>query len=335
MTQNALSDPWTEPSPDYRVEDYPDLDRKCLFCTTTGVEIVRVKGADTDKFLQGQATCDIAAVNIDQAGRGAICTPQGRMISNFDIYRTGPDEIRLLLPQGMAEPTLTHLKKYAVFYKTELSLETGQRIAAVFGKGADQQIAQLAGDANEHSAREIHRGRAIRIAADNWILAIDPDAAIDLWRSISEHVIPVGDNLWRLNKIRAGLADVVPQTSEEFIPQMLNLQHIGAISFRKGCYTGQEIVARMQYLGKLKRRMYRLSINATAPPEPGTELLDSPGGRPVGNVVIAATAGETRIELLAVLTNEAATGGTVAIGETSLPFEVLAMPYDDDFDRAE
>jgi len=125
----------------------------------------------------------------------------------------------------------------------------------------------------------------------------------------------------------------MPQTRELFIPQMLNLQAMGGVSFKKGCYTGQEIVARMQYLGKLNRRLYRLSLNAPELPEPGTPLFSPSHNSAIGEVVLAAKAGES-IELLAVLQAEAADSGDVHVGTLEGPgVQLLDLPYTLDRDR--
>jgi folate-binding protein YgfZ len=130
--------------------------------------------------------------------------------------------------------------------------------------------------------------------------------------------------------IRAGLAEVVAQTQEEFIPQMLNLQHTGAVNFRKGCYTGQEIVARMQYLGKLKRRMYRLQVESNQLLAPGT-AINSGDKSAIGTVVMAQMSGQNQQEILAVLVHEAADAHQLRFGETELAVTNLPLPYDDQF----
>jgi len=140
-------------------------------------------------------------------------------------------------------------------------------------------------------------------------------------------------NAWLLGQIRAGIGQVMPQTRELFIPQMLNLQAVGGVSFKKGCYTGQEIVARMQYLGKLKRRLYRLSLEADELPEPGTPLFSPSHNSAIGEVVIAAKADQS-IELLAVLQAEAADSGDVRLGTLEGPgLHLLDLPYQLDRDR--
>jgi folate-binding protein YgfZ len=140
-------------------------------------------------------------------------------------------------------------------------------------------------------------------------------------------------NQWLLGQIRAGIGQVMPSTRELFIPQMLNLQAVGGVSFKKGCYTGQEIVARMQYLGKLKRRLYRVKLDAAELPEPGTQLFSPNHGSSIGEVVLAAHAGQ-HIELLAVLQAEAAEAGDIHVGALDGPaLHLLDLPYQLDRDR--
>ncbi|MCF5506148.1 folate-binding protein, partial [Pseudomonas syringae] len=127
--------------------------------------------------------------------------------------------------------------------------------------------------------------------------------------------------------IRAGIGQVFGSTREEFIPQMINLQAVGGVSFKKGCYTGQEIVARMQYLGKLKRRLYRLTLQAEQIPEPGTALFSPVHASAVGNVVLAAQSGQG-IELLAVLQGDAAESGHIHLGSPQgAALQMSELPY--------
>lgn len=122
-------------------------------------------------------------------------------------------------------------------------------------------------------------------------------------------------------------------TRELFIPQMINLQAVDGVSFKKGCYTGQEIVARMQYLGKLKRRQYRLALAETAVPEPGAEIFSPTHGSSVGEVVIAASTGSA-VELLAVLSADAVADDNLHLDSLEGPrLTLLDLPYELDRDR--
>lgn len=174
---------------------------------------------------------------------------------------------------------------------------------------------------------------AVRVSpgrAELWVPAEQADAIRDQLTATLEQA---DLNEWLLGQIRAGIGQVMPQTRELFIPQMLNLQAVGGVSFKKGCYTGQEIVARMQYLGKLKRRLYRLSLDAPQMPEPGTPLFSPSHNSSIGEVVIAAKADQS-VELLAVLQAEAADSGDVRLGALEGPgLQLLDLPYTLDRDR--
>ena len=174
---------------------------------------------------------------------------------------------------------------------------------------------------------------AIRVSPDRSELWVPSDRADAVKAQLSETLDQADLNEWLLGQIRAGIGQVMPQTRELFIPQMLNLQAVGGVSFKKGCYTGQEIVARMQYLGKLKRRLYRLSLDSAQMPEPGTPLFSPSHSSSIGEVVIAAKADQV-IELLAVLQAEAADSGDVHLGTLEGPgLRLLDLPYTLDRDR--
>ena len=136
-------------------------------------------------------------------------------------------------------------------------------------------------------------------------------------------------NRWLLDQVRAGIGQVFGSTRELFIPQMINLQALGGVSFKKGCYTGQEIVARMQYLGKLKRRLQHLAVEGDPGelPAPGVELFSPVHNSSVGEVVLAATSADG-IELLAVVQEDAAADGRLYLGSPDgLPLSLLELPY--------
>ena len=174
---------------------------------------------------------------------------------------------------------------------------------------------------------------AIRVSPDRAELWAQADQADAIKANLSAALPETELNQWLLGQIRAGIGQVMPSTRELFIPQMLNLQAVGGVSFKKGCYTGQEIVARMQYLGKLKRRLYRLSLNATEMPAPGTPLFSPSHNSAIGEVVIAAKADQS-VELLAVLQAEAADSGDVHLGNLEGPgLQLLDLPYTLDRDR--
>ena len=255
------------------------------------------------------------------------------MQSSFRILLEG-DGVLMAMASELLEPQLADLKKYAVFSKSKLTDES----AAWVRFGVDHGDAALKSLGLELPAETDQVVRndgliALRVSPDRAELWVSADQA-DAVKGKLSALLAEGDlNQWLLGQIRAGIGQVMPGTRELFIPQMLNLQAVGGVSFKKGCYTGQEIVARMQYLGKLKRRLYRLQLDASELPEPGTQLFSPSHGSSIGEVVLAAH-GEQQIELLAVLQAEAAESGDIHVGALDGPaLHLLDLPYQLDRDR--
>jgi folate-binding protein YgfZ len=174
----------------------------------------------------------------------------------------------------------------------------------------------------------------VNIKNDRQLLIFSKEQAESAWKCLQQQYKPVGTEPWKLQDIQQGIATLQLETSALFVPQMFNLQAIEGISFKKGCYTGQEVVARMKYLGKLKRRMYRLSLPIQASPK---QKLPTPGSncqlpeqeQSIGNVVTAAHVDESTLEILAVLTEEAAQSTTLIIdGNQCINIRYLQLPYE-------
>jgi folate-binding protein YgfZ len=304
-----------------------------FFCTLSHEGVLAVRGVDAGKFLQGQLTCNINYLSETQASLGARCTQKGRMQSSFRILLEG-DGVLLAMASELLEPQLADLKKYAVFSKSKLTDESAAWVRFGLEHG-DAALSSLGLDlpAETDSIVRSEGLIAIRVSpqrAELW----GPAAQSDAIKNKLSATLPEGElNQWLLGQIRAGIGQVMPSTRELFIPQMLNLQAVGGVSFKKGCYTGQEIVARMQYLGKLKRRLYRLNLQASDLPEPGTQLFAPSHGSSIGEVVLAAHA-DQQIELLAVLQAEAAEAGDLHLGALEGPaLQLLDLPYELDRDR--
>jgi folate-binding protein YgfZ len=304
-----------------------------FFCTLSHEGVLAVRGADAGKFLQGQLTCNLNYLSDTQASLGARCTQKGRMQSSFRILLEG-DGVLMAMAGELLETQLADLKKYAVFSKSKLTDESTAWVRFGIDHG-DAALNSLGLDLPAEIDSVVRNDRliAVRVSPDRAELWVTADQAADIKGKLSA-LLAEGDlNQWLLGQIRAGIGQVMPNTRELFIPQMLNLQAVGGVSFKKGCYTGQEIVARMQYLGKLKRRLYRLQLDASELPEPGTQLFSPSHGSSIGEVVLAARA-EQNIELLAVLQAEAAEAGDIHVGALDGPaLHLLDLPYQLDRDR--
>ena len=298
-----------------------------FFCSLSHEGVLAVRGADAGKFLQGQLTCNLNYLSDANATLGARCTQKGRMQSSFRILLEG-DGVLLAMASELIEAQLADLKKYAVFSKSKLTDESPSWVR--FGlNDADAALAAL-GLALPEEIDSVARANdliAIRISparAELWVRAEKGD---EVRNQLAAQLPQAPLNDWLLGQIRAGIGQVFAQTREEFIPQMINLQAVGGVSFKKGCYTGQEIVARMQYLGKLKRRLYRLSLAGDELPEPGAALFSPVHASAVGNVVIAAQS-DAGIELLAVLQADAAQSGDIHLGSAQgQALQLSELPY--------
>ena len=304
-----------------------------FFCPLSHEGVLAVRGADAAKFLQGQLSCNLNYLSDTRASLGARCTQKGRMQSSFRILLQG-DGVLLAMATELLEPQLADLKKYAVFSKSKLTDESAAWVR--FGlANADQALSRLGLElpAETDSVARADALIAVRVSPGRAELWVPAEQAETVRTHLAEHLQQADLNQWLLGQIRAGIGQVMPQTRELFIPQMLNLQAVGGVSFKKGCYTGQEIVARMQYLGKLKRRLYRLSLNAPEMPEPGTALFAPSHNSAIGEVVIAAKT-DQGVELLAVLQAEAADSGDVHLGSLEGPgLQLLDLPYTLDRDQ--
>ncbi|WP_439879336.1 CAF17-like 4Fe-4S cluster assembly/insertion protein YgfZ [Pseudomonas prosekii] len=304
-----------------------------FFCTLSHEGVLAVRGADAGKFLQGQLTCNINYLSDNLSSLGARCTQKGRMQSSFRILLES-DGVLLAMATELLEPQLADLKKYAVFSKSKLTDESAAWVRFGLDHG-DAALSSLGFELPADTDSVVRNDGliAIRVSPQRAELWVAADQAASIKGKLAALLAEGELNQWLLGQIRAGIGQVMPSTRELFIPQMLNLQAVGGVSFKKGCYTGQEIVARMQYLGKLKRRLYRLQLDGSELPEPGTQLFAPTHNSSIGEVVIAAR-GEENIELLAVLQAEAAESGDIHLAALEGPaLHLLDLPYTLDRDK--
>ncbi len=273
---------------------------RCFLSPLPQTGILRVSGADALTFLQGQATCDLRTITTEHSGLGAFCNPEGRVIANFRMVRANEDYL-ILLAGDLLQPVMQRLRMYVLRASVQLTVES----CALFGLTIeDNRQSMLADGLPETPGRvkEIEGLICIRMPKPGlrWLLLGSFEAAREIWLQWRE-MLPaecLPSVQWQLREIRSGMPWVAQGTSEAFLPQMLNLDLLGAISFDKGCYTGQEIIARTHYRGQVKRRTYRASISSDIPLEPGDKLLCH--NETAGTVLNTASSQEGQ-ELLAVV----------------------------------
>ena len=282
-----------------------------------GHAVIAASGADTAALLQGQLTNDIAQVSETRTQLSAWCSIKGRVLALFRIWRSDAVHYYLELPDSRCDAIVARLRRYVL--RSEVSFEDGSEDSVRFGVSghrAAEDLRQELGPLPCHpdEARRSRGCTVIRLRGEQprfqIIAPLDPATA--LWERCRTSATPVRAPAWTLLDVRAGLVSIPASLSDRFLPQMLNLQALNGLSFDKGCYAGQEIIARTQYLGRLKRRLHRAALRTSSPAAPGDALYAESGNRdqPVGQVVSAAPSehpGEW--ELLAVISDEAATDG--------------------------
>jgi folate-binding protein YgfZ len=288
--------------------------------------IVRITGPGTDKFLQGQFSQHLDEVVAGYSPRAAAATPKGRTYCLTRMVRDG-DDILLVLNAELAEATLNHLRKYLMLFRGTSAevLESGQ-VIGLLGRSAAETLAGT-------DLADIKKpGDTLRLP-EGFLIRVEPTAEglerFEFWaldKVAQETNTEVSLENWYASEISAGVASLTEATKEAFVPQMLNWQHLGGVHFNKGCYTGQEIIARMHFLGQLKKSLFRFRQPPSEHlPEPGTSILA--GDRSVGTLVNAVKFKDNTAELLAVIRHDAADDTLAVDGMPGQPLTRLPLPY--------
>ncbi len=315
--------PLTAQSPSFDCAVYPIEDQ----------QVLSIVGPDSKKFMQGQFTCNLNDISTTQFRLGACCNAKGRMVSSFSLLQQADGQYLLGLDASLSATTLNHLKKYMVFFKAQMQVADSV-MAGIQGADASIMLASLftqvpindfdQTNENGHVLVKLPHGAGYQF----WL---DPSQAKDTLAQIISKCTLSTNNLWNENLIRHGIGHVSASTSEAFIPQMINFSQNGGVSFSKGCYTGQEIVARMQYLGKLKRHMYRLGFDSTSTINAGDDVFVTGQNNPVGVVVNSVNTGGQQ-QALVVLEDKAlpklADGAIIVGTNQAIAKELLSLPYD-------
>lgn len=293
--------------------------------------VIQATGPDATTFLQGQLTNNSAAA-LKQTVRNGYCTPKGRLLAVFDHWAEG-DTHYLQLPREILAPVLKRLSMYVLRAKVKLSdaSETWNRYA-LLGPGAAQalQQAQLplpeVGMTATQGALRIWHQSAGTQCQERYLLTLPSGSEQEeTWlASLHGSARTVGSGVWWWSQVDAGVPTVLAATQEKFVPQMINLEVLGGVDFRKGCYPGQEIVARSQYLGKLRRRMHLAHTQGTS--VAGADVFAA-GQEAIGTVVLAAAAPHGGMDVLFEAAVDAVQGA-LKVGSSDGPALVLRpLPY--------
>ena len=270
-----------------------NLIEKNFLCPLSHLGFIFAQGADADSFLQGQLSNDIRLLTGERAQISSYNSPKGRMLAVLNLTRTDAG-ILIQLERSVLEATLKRLKMFVLRAKVTLA-DVSDPISALglYGPEAGQTLAE-AGLAAPAAINDCSRHGALCVLRQHGETPrfVVQGPAIDikmLQNKLSARIPSASTDTWRRLEIMAGVPAVFPQTSDHFVPQMTNLDQLGGISFTKGCYTGQEIVARLHYLGNLKRRMFYCRAQASGI-EPGVSVHDANSEQAVGEVAQVANA---------------------------------------------
>lgn len=290
--------------------------------------IICVEGADAATFLQGQLTCDVRRINPNTSLLGSHCNIKGHVISLFRLLQLTPDKFWLRLNCQILDSAQAGLGKYIIFSKANIT-NISHQIAGIgiIGAGTKVLIEQLFGQSPEanNSVLPIPQGVVIAIADNRYEIWVEATQINELVNNLPDEVDIGSTSDWMLSEINAAIPDIYPATQASFLPQMLNLQALEAVSFSKGCYTGQETIARLQHRGILKKHLYIAEVTTDISPEIG-DSIDSDNKSNVGQVILSSDCDkEKTYRLLVVAVKKLAENTELYIKQKKLHF--LKLPY--------
>ncbi len=299
--------------------------------------VLHVVGADAEKFLQGQFTNDVRHVKTEKGQLGAWCSAKGRILVNFRLLAAA-EGYYLMLPKLLLENVLKRLRMFVLRSAVTLT-DVSDSVVRLGVAGAEalghlEKMLGVAMPTEQYAC--VHHADFIIMRIEDAVtengvhlprvIVLGASAAMEnVWNTLK--LTPVGQAGWELLEILAGVPHILPATVDEFVPQMVNFQILNGVNFKKGCYAGQEIVARMQYLGSLKRRMYLVKLQGDSAPLAGDNLypVNQPDAQSVGKIVNAVATQDGQALGLAVVQIEQAEQVPLAVGKNQVEF--LNLPY--------
>jgi hypothetical protein len=299
-----------------------------ILCDLAHFGLISVSGDDATTFLQGQLTNDINQVSDTQSQLSAYCTPKGRALATFFITKR-QGVYYLSIARDLLEPILKRLRMYVM--RSKVSLEDASASLVHFGYAApdgDARLQAILGKVPANAYDTLQSGglTIMRQPAPipRFKILGELDEARKLWERLNVNAACVGRSSWEYFNVLSGVPMVTQASSEAWVPQMLNMHLINGVSFTKGCFPGQEIVARLKYLGKSKRQMYRVGIpHCVAVPAVGTNIA-STNDAEAGTILNATLNPDGYVEALAVM-KIAEANQALHFGEYAV--KVLELPY--------
>ena len=294
--------------------------------------LLEVSGRDAVTFLHNQASCDLQQLESGRASYGTFCNPQGRVLADFIALALGPERILLRLRRDILDSTLAALGRFALFSRVTLQ-----------AAGDEWQLLGCRGAGTTASLQPLFAALpAADLAwtgdADALLLQLDgSDECFETWvnrdrqpalpEQLEATLEAASEADWEAANLRRGIARITAATTGELLPQQLNYDLSGHINFRKGCYPGQEVIARMHYRGKAKRRMLLVQLPAGSAASAGEPLYLQGREQAAAQVVNVATTADGRALALITTTQPAAEEGLRLAPDSEQPVQVLELPY--------
>ncbi len=279
--------------------------------------LLSLEGEDAVRFIHGQLSNDIEHLDGKSARLAAYCTPQGRMLARFCVWKSA-GKVWMSLPADILDALKKRLQIYILRAKVTLSDERGNvRLAGIGGKRAAAALSRWFPDLPDvvYGKTENGNGVLVRMAdafgAPRYLLAVSASRYQAIYDALASELPVCGTDGWTLGDIEAGVPDITLAVQDRFVPQMVNLEEAGGLSFTKGCYPGQEVIARSQYRGAVKRKLFHGYVTSGEIAIPaGADLFDG-NGNPCGTVLQSARRDDGRTDFLAVMNLETKENGVV------------------------
>ena len=262
---------------DFSARQSTELASENFICDADDIGLILVNGEDASEFLQNQLSNDIALIDETRFQLSSYSTPKGRMLGVFQVLQISNGYI-LVTTRTMVLPLMERLYHFIVHSRVQLADASDHFARFVIQTNQSEIIDHPWLAKTPNASFQNDSVISLQFARLNeqhryLILCLSAEEAIKLWQQLSASLQIASFKAWHLAEIKSGVPVIYPSTAEEFVLQMANLNVLGGVSFQKGCYPGQEIVARMQYLGKLKRRMFLAELETRQLPSPGDDLV--------------------------------------------------------------
>jgi len=294
--------------------------------------LVTLTGADSEKYLQGQVTADVAALTEHQHLLAAHCDAKGKMWSNLRLFRRDGG-FALIERRSIRDAQLTELKKYAVFSKVSIAPDDEHVLLGVAGFQARAALANVFTTLPDAEKQVVQEGATSILwfahPAERFLLVTDVATAELISEKLRGEAQLNNSQQWLALNIEAGLPVIDAANSAQFIPQATNLQALGGISFKKGCYTGQEMVARAKFRGANKRALWYLAGKASRLPEAGEDLELKMGEnwRRTGTILAAVQLDDGRLLVQAVMNNDMEPDSVFRVRDDANTLSIEPLPY--------